>query len=101
MTFVIQEKWGFNKMSFSTFICDKIKNFVITMLIICILVPILLFLIDFSGEYLVFYLSVAMSLFIVLITILYPIVFVPLFNKLTDLEENELRAAIYADAAKA
>jgi STE24 endopeptidase len=74
---------------------------VIAILMISIIVPILLWIIDFSGEFLVLHLSAAMVMFILLMNILYPIVIIPMYYKLTNLEESELRDAINADAQKA
>jgi STE24 endopeptidase len=100
-TYVIEEKWGFNKTSAGTFVKDTVKSFAIGTVLTAIMLPLLLYVIDISGDNLVYYLTIVVVVFIVLIVILFPLVILPLFNVMTELEEGELRDAIFADAIKA
>ena len=52
-TFVIEEKYGFNKTTVSTFVKDKIKTYILTMIIFGILIPIILWVVKKSGPALV------------------------------------------------
>jgi STE24 endopeptidase len=98
---VIEEKWGFNKTTAGTFVKDTVKSFILGMILVCIIIPLLLYVIEVSGENLVFYLTIVVVAFIVIIVILFPLVIIPLFNEMTELEEGDLRDAIFADAVKA
>ena len=93
-TFVIEEKYGFNKTSYKTFILDTIKSIVLATVIG---LPILMFVIWFylhTGIWFVLYvfiLIISVSLFF---TFFYSNLIVPLFNKQIPLEDGELRNAI-------
>ena len=52
-TFVIEEKWGFNKTTGKIFFCDQMKGLLITAVLSAILIPLLLWIIDISGSALV------------------------------------------------
>lgn len=93
-TFVIEEKHGFNKTTIKTFILDKIKGYLLGTLIGGALVYVLLSLILNMGEnfWLVFW---AIATVLVLgINMFYTSLILPLFNKLTPLEDGELKTAI-------
>lgn len=92
--FVIEEKYGFNKMSFGTFLLDKIKGYALAALLGAILLGSLLWLIETLGSnfWIVFW--VIIGVFIVFMNMFYTSFIVPLFNKLTPLEDEKLRAAI-------
>jgi len=93
-TFVIEEKHGFNKTTIKTFILDKIKGYLLGAVIGGVLVYVLLSLILNMGEnfWLVFW---AIATVLVLgINMFYTSLILPLFNKLTPLEDGELKTAI-------
>lgn len=93
-TFVIEEKHGFNKTTIKTFILDKIKGYLLGAVIGGALVYVLLSLILNMGEnfWLVFW---AIATVLVLgINMFYTSLILPLFNKLTPLEDGELKTAI-------
>ncbi len=93
-TFVIEEKHGFNKTTLKTFILDKIKGYLLGVLIGGALVYLLLSLILNMGDnfWLVFW---AIATVLVLgINMFYTSLILPLFNKLTPLEDGELKTAI-------
>ena len=93
-TFVIEEKHGFNKTTIKTFILDKIKGYLLGAIIGGTLVYVLLSLILNMGEnfWLVFW---AIATVLVLgINMFYTSLILPLFNKLTPLEDGELKTAI-------
>jgi len=93
-TFVIEEKFGFNKTTPKTFIFDKIKGWAIMILIGGLLLSVIVWFYYYSGTYFwvfAWILSVAFMLFMLMF---YTSIFVPLFNKLKPLEEGELKNAI-------
>lgn len=93
-TFVIEEKYGFNKTTIKTFISDIIKSL---LLLIIIGVPILaLILLFFSetGKLAPLYLWIIITLFQVFLIFIAPYVIMPLFNKFYPIEEGELKDAI-------
>ena len=93
-TFVIEEKFGFNKTTPKTFIFDKLKGYLLTALIGGIVLYILLFLIQYFGHSFWIYFWIVISLFILFINMFYTSLIVPLFNKLTPLADGELKTAI-------
>lgn len=97
-TFVIEEKWGYNKTTAGTFVCDQLKQLVLACLLMGIFVPLMLWIIHVAGPALIPSLigfSVVMILFI---NLLVPTVILPLFFTLTDLEDGELKTAIFAES---
>ncbi len=102
-TFVIEEKYGFNKTTKKTFVFDFIKNLLLMTVLIGALIALLSFLYgQFSDRLWLFVLFawIALSIIIVLMFILNVKVFVKLFNKLSPLPEGELRNRIEALATE-
>jgi STE24 endopeptidase len=93
-TFIIEERFGFNKTSFKTFITDKLKSWLLTILfgggILCFII------LQFESVGQKFWIVAwaFMSILTVLIQGLYAQVIVPLFNKQTKLEDGELKSEI-------
>jgi STE24 endopeptidase len=99
-TFVIEEKYGFNKTTPGTFICDEIKKFVLILVIYAVIIPLLLWLIAVSGPALILTLASVSVVIVILVSLLIPTVIVPLFYTYTDLEDGELKTAILKEAEK-
>ena len=93
-TFVIEEKFGFNKTTPKTFIFDKIKGYLLTALLGGIILFALLKLIDLFGPNFWIWFWVVISLFILFMNMFYTTLILPLFNKLTPLEDGDLKTAI-------
>ena len=93
-TFIIEERFGFNKTSFKTFITDKLKSWLLTILfgggILCFII--LQF--ESVGQNFWIVAWAFISILTVLIQGLYAQVIVPLFNKQTKLEDGELKSEI-------
>ncbi len=100
-TFVIEEQFGFNKMTKKLFVVDQIKSFVVSMVLGGLLLSGLFFLVSYFGEQFWIYAWIAISIFLVFINMFYSTLFVPIFNKQTPLEEGELKDAIFAFSQKA
>ncbi len=95
-TFRIEAKYGFNKMTAGLFVGDKLKGYLMGAIIGGGLLALLIWLIGDLGEYWWLYFWAVISVFILLLNMFYTSLIVPLFNKLTPLEEGELRDAIEA-----
>lgn len=99
-TFVIEEKYGFNKTSVKTFITDIIKNL---FLMFVIGIPVFSLIVWFFMEFSSFawiYASVTVILFELLITFIAPVFIMPLFNKYVPLEDGELKTELEKYAEK-
>ncbi len=92
--FVIEERFGFNKMTIKTFWMDKVKGYVLTILIGGGLLTLLIYLIDFMGTDFWIYFWVVATIFVLLLNVFYTSLLLPLFNKLTPIAEGELRTSI-------
>ena len=99
-TFGIEEKYGFNKMTVGTFVKDQLKTFILTALFTAILLPILLWVIAKSGDALVPTLAVVSIVALIIISLLVPTFIIPCFYKFSDLQDNELKVAIYREAER-
>ncbi len=93
-TFVIEEKYGFNKTNLKTFILDKIKGLLLSAFLLILLTAGAIFTIEsFSSGYWI-WLWIGVSLFMILLNMFYADLIVPIFNKLVPLEDGELRTKI-------
>jgi len=93
-TFTIEEKYGFNKSTLSTFIKDKIKGLIISLLIGGFILYISIQLYNFFEANFWLWLWVFLSAIIIFINIFYTTLIVPIFNKLSPLEEGSLKNKI-------
>ena len=99
-TFVIEEKYGFNKTTVKLFITDKLKGYALGAGIGGTLLTVLLYLIQTIGPNFWIWFSVIAAAFILLVNMFYTTLILPLFNKLTPLPDGELKTAIEAFAKK-
>ena len=99
-TFVIEEKYGFNKTTLKTYTLDKIKGWLMTAIVGGIIVAIFVLLVMQFERAFWIYFWIAMSIFMVFINLFYTSLVLPIFNKLTPLEDGSLKAAIkkYSDS---
>ena len=93
-TFIIEEKYGFNKTSKSTFFLDIIKSTILSILIGGFLLFAALYLYDNINEGFWLWLWIGLSLLMVFINMFYADLIIPIFNKLTPLNNVELRKKI-------
>ncbi|HET6558815.1 MAG TPA: M48 family metallopeptidase [Prolixibacteraceae bacterium] len=99
-TFVIEEKFGFNKTTPKTFVLDKIKGWLIGAILGGGLLALIIFIYQLTGKNFWIYawgVNTAFSIFMVLF---YSSLIVPLFNKQTPLPDGELKRAIESFASK-
>ncbi|MEO1054067.1 MAG: M48 family metallopeptidase [Bacteroidota bacterium] len=93
-TFVIEERFGFNKTTAKTFILDKIKGYILAAILGGLLISVLLYLIGMLGaDFWLYFWGVAIA-FMLLANMFFTSWVLPLFNKLTPLEDGELKEAI-------
>ena len=95
-TFVIEQRFGFNKTSPRTFVADKFKGYLLALLMGGPLIGSLLYLIQEMGSNFWIYFWGIATLFTLFINMFYTSLILPLFNKLKPLEDGELKTAIEA-----
>lgn len=93
-TFVIEEKFGFNKMTKKTFWLDKMKSYLLSIIIGGILLSIFIYFIIRMGSDFWVYFWIVVTIFILFLNVFYTSILLPLFNKLTPLEDGDLKASI-------
>jgi len=93
-TFVIEEKFGFNKTTVKTFILDKIKGWVVGAIIGGGLLALIVWFYNKVGDSFWIYAWIVVSVFMIFMTVFYTSLIVPLFNKLKPLDEGELKQEI-------
>ncbi len=93
-TFVIEEKYGFNRTTIKTFITDLIKMFLLTIVIGGPLLAAVLWFFEVTGKLAWVYCWIGMIVFSIILQLLAPILILPLFNKLTRLEDGPLKEKI-------
>ncbi len=93
-TFVIEEKYGFNKTTPKTFVLDTIKGWLIGGLIGGGLLAIIILIYQKTQNMFWIYAWILISAFSIFMAMFYSNLIVPLFNKQTPLEKGELRDAI-------
>ena len=99
-TFVIEEKYGFNKTTIKTFITDKLKGYLLAAIIGGGLLSALIYLIETIGPNFWIWFSVIAALFVLFVNMFYTSLILPMFNKLTALPDGELKTAIEHFAKK-
>lgn len=99
-TFVIEEKYGFNKTTPKTFVLDTIKGWLLGALIGGGLLALIILIYQKTQNMFWIYAWILVSAFTIFMAMFYSNLIVPLFNKQTPLEEGELRDAIKKFADK-
>ncbi|MBI9059406.1 MAG: M48 family metallopeptidase [Labilibaculum sp.] len=99
-TFIIEEKYGFNRTSLKTFILDKIKGGILSIVIGGGLLALLIWIYLQTTNNFWWMAWAVIAAFMIFMTMFYSSVFVPLFNKQTPLEEGDLKNAISQFASK-
>jgi len=98
--FVVEERFGFNKMTMKTFVIDKIKGLFLMVLIGTPLLGIILYFFESFGDLAWLYAWAIVSGFILILQPLFTTFIAPLFNTFTPLEEGELRDSINSYSEK-
>lgn len=93
-TFILEEKFGFNKQTAGFFVWDKIKAFFVSQFITLIISSIIIVIIKSGGPYFFVWLWLVVCIICMLLLTIYPAVIAPLFDKYTPLPEGTLRKEI-------
>lgn len=99
-TFVIEEKYGFNKTTVKTFITDKLKGYALGIVIGGSLLSLLIYAVQMIGPDFWIWFGILAAAFVLFVNMFYTSLLLPLFNKLTPLGEGELKNAIEDFAKK-
>lgn len=99
-TFVLEEKYGFNKTTSKTYVLDKLKGYMLTIVFGTIIMSPVLYFFNTYGENGWWIAWGIITAFMIAIQPLFVHVIAPLFNKFTPLEEGDLRTAIEVFAEK-
>ena len=93
-TFIIEEKFGFNKTTKSTFFLDILKSSLLSIFIGGALLFLALYLYDNLNDGFWLWLWIGLSFLMIFINMFYADLIVPIFNKLKPLDDGELRQKI-------
>lgn len=93
-TFVLEEKFGFNKSSFGLWVLDLVKSLLISALIAVVLLCGIFYFMEKSASLWWLYAFLFIAIFQLFLMFVYPVWIAPLFNKFTPLPEGQLRDAI-------
>ena len=93
-TFVIEERFGFNKTTIGTFFADKLKGLALAIVLGAPVLALVFYLFEHFGKVAWLYGWIVVSGFSLLMVYLAPTYIMPLFNKFKPLEDGELKTAI-------
>ena len=93
-TFILEEKFGFNKQTLRLWITDKLKGQALTVALGTPILSAFLAIIQKTGNSFFYYLWLFMVFVQIFGLTIYPIFILPLFNKLSPLEEGELKTGV-------
>ncbi|MFD1095480.1 M48 family metallopeptidase [Salegentibacter chungangensis] len=93
-TFVIEEKYGFNKTTKSTFFLDKLKGLGMMAILGGGILALIVWFYQFAGANFWWYAWILIAAFSVFLNMFYAKLIVPLFNKQSPLEDGSLRTKI-------
>lgn len=99
-TFVIEEKFGFNKTTKKTFFLDKLKGWGMMIVLGGGILALIIWFYQFAGNDFWWYAWILIAVFSIFLNMFYARLIVPLFNKQTPLEEGSLRNKIESYAQK-
>lgn len=99
-TFIIEEKFGFNKTTLKTFLVDKIKGWLMSAILGGLLLSIIIWFYEAVGSNFWLYAWGIIAVFVFFINMFYARLIVPLFNKQTPLCDGSLKTKIQDYAQK-
>ena len=97
--FVIEARFGFNKMTLKTYFSDKLKGYFLTAFLGGGLLLVFVWMIEVTGADFWWYFWIVITVFLLALNMLYTSLLLPLFNKLVPLEDGKLKKSI-ADFAE-
>jgi STE24 endopeptidase len=101
-TFVIEERFGFNQTTWTTYLFDILKGLLLAILLGAPLLAGILAFFEYTGVNAWWLCWIAVTLYMLGVQFIAPTWIMPLFNKFSPLEDGELKSAIlaYADSIK-
>ena len=93
-TFVIEQKFGFNKTTVKTFVFDKIKSWLLMIILGGGILWLIIWFYNISPQNFWLYAWILVASFSIFMVMFYSSLIVPMFNKQTPLEDGELKDAI-------
>ncbi|NNC70250.1 MAG: M48 family metallopeptidase [Flavobacteriaceae bacterium] len=99
-TFVIEEKYGFNKSTRKLFFMDKFKGWILMVIIGGGVLALIVWFYQLTGKNFWIYTWVFIALFSIFMLLFYSTLIVPLFNKQVPLEDGELKTKLETFANK-
>jgi len=98
--FKLEERFGFNTTSMKTWILDRVKGFLLAVLLGYPVLALVLKLIEWTGANWWLWAAAVVIAFQLLLLLIAPVVIMPLFNKFTPLPEGGLRERLFALAQR-
>ena len=99
-TFVIEDKYGFNKTTKSTFLLDKFKGWLMLIIVGGGILALITWFYELTTSKFWIYTWLLISLFSLFMNMFYAKIIVPIFNKQSPLKDGELKIAIESFANK-
>ena len=93
-TFVVEERFGFNRSTLGVFVTDLLKNAVLLIVIGAPLIALALWIMEASGGLWWLYVWLVWMTFTLVMFWAYPAVIAPLFNKFSPLDNDKLKERI-------
>ncbi len=97
-TFVIEERFGFNKITPKIFILDMIKSIILSVILGAALLSLIFWFFESAGTWAWILCWSATSIFLLAVQYIVPTWIMPLFNTFTPLEEGPLKESIFTYA---
>jgi STE24 endopeptidase len=99
-TFVVEEKFGYNKQTVRGFMIDLIKGTILGVIFGALILSLILWIMETTGTLWWLYAWGAITVFSLMTAWIYPTLLAPLFNKFTPLEDGDLKNEILKLAEK-
>ena len=99
-SFVLEEKFGFNQKTKKLFIIDLIKSVLLQIIFFPILIGLVILAINYGGKYFYIFAEIICIIITIVAMWVYPNFIMPLFNKMTDLEDGPIKDKLYKLAGK-
>ena len=98
--FKLEERFGFNTTTLKTWVFDRVKGFLLALLLGYPLLALVLKLIEWTGAMWWLWAAALVVAFQLLLMLIAPAIIMPLFNKFTPLPEGALRERLFALAQR-
>ena len=98
--FKLEERFGFNTSTMRTWVLDRVKGFLLALLLGYPLLALVLKLIEWTGPAWWLWAAAVVIAFQLLLLLVAPVIIMPLFNKFTPLPDGALRNRLFALAQR-